>query len=120
MSEPIMPRGEEEGRSLRDGLSQVETAGAVSPLRASIPSAWPSDCIRPGTCSRHGACMYAMSKRTCRHYGDDLTADIERARDQRAEREDAERLRSKTASPITEGEAPIHTPTPQETARVED
>ena len=42
-------------------------------------AAWPSGCIKPGSCSRHRQCVYAQSSAQCRHLGKDLTDEIKAA-----------------------------------------
>lgn len=40
---------------------------------------WPALCIKPGACSRHRRCMYALSSEACRHFGRDIGAEIDAA-----------------------------------------
>jgi hypothetical protein len=77
--------GRDRQGSVHEGAARRETPALAQPDR--LPetatggeTAWPNGCIKPGSCSRHRGCMYAQSSEQCRHFGKDLTAEIEAAR----------------------------------------
>lgn len=52
----------------------VDLSRAVAAVHANRQStAWPEDCIHPGSCSRHRMCMYT----NCRHENRDISAEID-------------------------------------------
>ncbi len=43
------------------------------------PAPWPTGCIKPRACARHDTCVYAQSPTQCRHFGRDISAEVEEA-----------------------------------------
>ncbi|WP_162560945.1 hypothetical protein [Methylobacterium durans] len=55
--------------------SGVETQSGSIADESAVPATsgqapvWPDGCIKPNSCSRHNACMYARSSEQCQYFG---------------------------------------------------
>ena len=46
-------------KRIYDAIASLKESSAAKTLNSTLPeNVWPSGCIHPGSCSRHGQCMY--------------------------------------------------------------